>query len=288
MNLVRFSVPAVAFAASVLLVSCTSDESGSGAEATSSSAAATATRPSQTLPVAAVGDALADGDTTLTVHMITTGAACDYGSSASLPVGATLVQIRAEVENRADDVVALDPVDVVNDDGSSADWPADMKDGGTGCFPSDHSDDYANWSEELPVGGPTYVYGDIAVPVGAEFLNIGGYRFEIPENEADDVEGPELTPEVDESSAPADESAPAAVGDYICPDSGINVVDPMDCQRPDGWTGPYYVDVDPNSGAYDPRYYHQDGTAKTSWELQTKAGCDEGYITDPELCAAVQ
>ncbi|MGP5249888.1 hypothetical protein ACTXLS_10240 [Corynebacterium variabile] len=286
MYLRRLAAVTAAVTMTVALGACTSDDSDDEEAADSSSSAAPEATPD--LPEAAVGDALEIGEATLTVHMMTRGSECDYGSDGELPAGAELVQLRAEVDNGGDAGLTLDPVNVVYEDGSSVDWPTEMKDGGTGCIQADHSDEYYNWSEELPVGGPAYVYGNISVPEGAGFLNIGGYRFEIPEDEIDDVEEPDLTPGVDEGVVPEDAPAPAAAGDYICPDSGMNVVDPEECQRPAGWTGPYYVGVDPNSGAYDPRYYHEDGTAKTSWELQTKAGCDEGYITDPELCAAVQ
>ena len=286
MYLRRLAAVTAAVTMAVTLGACTFDDSDDGEVAASSSSAEPEVTPD--LPEAAVGDALEIGDATLTVHMITRAAKCDYGSEGELPAGAELVQLRAEVDNGGDAGLTLDPVDVVNEDGSSADWPAEMKDGGTGCIQADHSDDYFNWSEGLPVGGPIYVYGNIAVPEGAGFLNIGGYRFEIPEVEVDDVEGSDPTPGADEGVVPEEEPAPVAAGDYICPDSGISVATPEDCQRPDGWDGPYYVDVDPNSGAYDPRFYHEDGTAKTSWDLQTKDGCDNGTITDPELCAAVQ
>lgn len=210
MYLRRLAAVTAAVTMTAALGACTSDDSDDGETPAASSSAAPEAAPD--LPEAAVGDALAIGDATLTVHMITRAAECDYGSDGELPAGAELVQLRAEVDKSGDVGATLDPVDVVNEDGSSADWPAEMKDGGTGCIQADHSDDYVNWEEELPVGGPTYVYGNIAVPEGAGFLNIGGYRFEIPEDEVDDVEAPDPTPGVDEGVMPEDTDGTADYG----------------------------------------------------------------------------
>lgn len=285
----RILVLSTAVAATVVLGACSSDDPEDGRSSVADSPAVTTSVAARELPAGAVGDALDNGDVTLTVHMITAGEQCDYGSDGTLPNGSVLVQIRAEVDNRGDSGTILAPVDVVNEDGSSVERPEEMKTEGPGCVRADHSDDYDNWDEELPPGGPTYVYGSIAVPAGAKYLGIGDHRFEIPDTEVDDVQGPNPTPGEDAAVLPEETpgygtagdsgaAAPGAAdpgaaepqiqGDYICPDSGARVTDPMDCQRPDGWDGPYYVDVDPGSSAYDPRFYHEDGTAKTSTEIQ--------------------
>lgn len=74
-------------------------------------------------------------------------------------------------------------------------------------------------------------------------------------------------------------------GDYVCPQTDHFVHDPSECQRPEGWEGPYYVDVVPGSESYDPDFYHEDGTARTSGEIQLRNGCEDGYITGPECDA---
>ena len=270
MYLRRLAAVTAAVTMTVALGACTSDDSDDGEAAASSSSAAP--EAALDLPEAAVGNALEIGDAALTVHMMTRGSECDYGSDGELPAGAELVQLRAEVDNEGDAGLTLDPVNVVNEDGSSADWPAEMKDGGTGCIQADRSDEYYNWSEELPVGGPTYVYGNIAVLEGAKFLNIGGYRFEIPEGEADDVEGPDPTPGVDEWVVPEGADGTA--------DSGSTEPDPATIPFADGGTCPAYL-----CG-----YGHDENgnPNPSSGEIQTKDGCDQGYINDAELCARIE
>lgn len=268
MYLRRLAAVTAAVTMTVALGACTSDDSDDEEAADSSSSAAPEATPD--LPEATVGDALEIGEATLTVHMMTRGSECDYGSDGELPADAELVQLRAEVDNGGDAGLTLDPVNVVYEDGSSADWPAEMKDGGTGCIQADHSDEYYNWSEELPVGGPTYVYGNVAVPEGAGFLNVSGYRFEIPEDSVDDGEsatnidgeaagaaptvvacepgiaGPALWS--DGTTAYSQECADEVIasrGDYQCSGTDSYVDDPSQCgvsSAPDPETAQYWAE----------------------------------------------
>lgn len=221
MSIIRSSAAvAAALSTTVALVACSSDDGGTDS-ADTTAASTTSAAAGEKLTPAAVGDAIDEGNSTFTVHMITTGAECDYGADGELPDKSKLVQIRAEVEDRNDSGwFVFDPTDTVKEDGSRLPWPDDLKYGATGCVQADHSDDYVNWGEDIPAGQTTLVYGNFAVPEDAQYLNIRGHRFEIPESEADDVEAPtpaagEQAPQepVADSPAPVDPAPENAAPD---------------------------------------------------------------------------
>jgi hypothetical protein len=205
----RCAAASVALATTVALTACGSDEEKTTASTTVAETTTVETDNPELTP-AAVGDELTDGEASFIIHMMTTDADCDYGSEEARADGAKLVQIRAEVEDRSDDGgFTFNPTAPVNEEGSEIDWPGEMKDAGTGCVASDHSDGYLNWEDDVPTSEQTYVYGDFAVPQEARFLRVRDYVFEIPEEEIDDVVAPEVDPEAEQAPVDPDpEQAP--------------------------------------------------------------------------------
>jgi hypothetical protein len=230
MSIIRSTAAvAAALSTTVALVACSSDDDGTDSADTTAASTASAAAGEKLAP-AAVGDAIDEDNSTFTIHMNTTGAECDYGADGELPDKSKLVQIRAEVDGRNDSGwFVFDPADTVKEDGSRLPWTDDLKYGATGCVQADHSDDYVNWGEDIPAGQTTFVYGNFAVPEDAQYLNIRGHRFEIPDEEVDDVEAP----------APAsDEPAPQEA----VPDSPASVDPAPENAAPDPETAQYWAE----------------------------------------------
>jgi len=81
----------------------------------------------------------------------------------------------------------------------------------------------------------------------------------------------------------------AGRGEYRCPRTDHYVHDPAECgtSSPDPATIPY-ADGGTCPAALCGYGYDENGNPNpSSGEIQTQGGCEEGYITDPELCAAV-
>ena len=94
---------------------------------------------------------------------------------------------------------------------------------------------------------------------------------------------------------PADEAAQAGsgAGDYQCPGTGAYVSGPEQCAQdqqyaPQDLSTVAYADGG-TCPAYKCGYGHDENGNRnpSSGEIQTKHGCDTGYITDPALCGAV-
>ena len=111
-----------------------------------------------------------------------------------------------------------------------------------------------------------------------------------------EVEEPVAAPERDSIWAPPGEG-------YNCPSTDAFVWDPADCNPSNGIMSPedmWWLNGEPDPAtipmadggtcpAYQCGYGHDENgnPNPTSGELQAPHGCEEGYITDPELCAAV-
>ncbi|MDN6706348.1 hypothetical protein [Corynebacterium glyciniphilum] len=276
----RGALLAAGAAAALVLTSCSddgSDDTPATTDSTATTAPALTTAPTASSVSAEVGEDISEDGVTWTIHSISRDAECDYGSAGQPEDSFDLVQFRAEVHNRhASDPFVFDPTDVVAENGESLEWPDDMQDSGGYCEPVPGDDGYINWDDEVAADTQTFVYGAFAVPENTEFMSIRGHTFAIPEDYIDDVQGPddEAGPEPTEGETPAE---PQGESQSIWAPTGEP--DPATVPIPDGGTCPAAI-----CG-----YGHDEhgNPNPSSGELQTQHGCEEGYVTDPELCAAV-
>jgi hypothetical protein len=297
----RSAFVAAAAATALILTACSGDGSGDTPASTTSPAA---TAPSTPLVDAEVGKDITDDGATWTIHSISRNAECDYGSVDEPQTGFELVQFRAGVHNEhAGNAFVFEPTDVVTENGELLAWPDELRGSGGFCEPAPGDDGYINWDDEVEAGTQTFVYGAFAVPENTGFMSIRGHKFAIPEDYIDDVEGPgeEPGPEPSAEQVPAESQgepssiwAPTGEG-YQCPQTDAFVWDPADCTPENLGAGslpdPATVPI-PDGGTCPAAicgYGHDENgnPNPSSGELQTQDGCEEGYITDPELCAAV-
>lgn len=274
------------------LAACGSDEPSEQSGATTSTTSTTSQGSVAPLVDSEVGDEIVEGATTWTIHSISRNAECDYGTTGAPDEGSDLIQFRAGVDNeQASDPFRLDPTEIVVGDGTSADWPRDMRDGEVRCTPVSRDDGYLGWGDEVAPGTRAFVNGAFAVPEGTDFMTIRGHRFEIPDDRVDDV--PE--PDAEEVELDAGTDAPAEqpgsmwgpVGEgYRCPRTDASVWDPADC-TPENLGAVAAPDPDPSTvpitdGGTCPAavcgYGHDEhgNPNPSSGELQTRDGCERG------------
>ena len=294
-NRFRRSLLATGAVLTLTLAACGDDSTSSSTNPTAETNPTSEAAP-EPLIDAEVGEEITEDGAAWTIHSISRNAECDYGTTGEVHDGADLIQLRAEVKNDdAGEGFVFDPT------GEDVDWPGDIQNGDK-CETVPGDDGYLAWEDTIEPAPENFVYGAFAVPEGSEFMNIRGYRFALPEDYIDDVEvqsGDNATPEVTEpepelETEPQSIWAPAGEG-YQCPRTDAFVWDPANCTPenlgaepipdpatipiPDGGTCPAYL-----CG-----YGHDENgnPNPSSGELQTQGGCEDGYITDPELCAAV-
>lgn len=305
----RTALFAAGAAVALTLTACTGNSSDGESVTTATTEPTTMTESAaEPLVDAEVGEEISEGSATWTIHSISRDTQCDYGPSDEQHDGYDLIQFRASVHNEhPDEGFSFDPTDAVDADGEPAEWPDDMRDNTAPCEPVPGDDGYVNWDDGVDPATEAFVYGAFAAPENVEFMSIRGYKFGVPEDYIDDVQGPDeevaADPATDPVAEPAPEETPAEPNSiwaptgqgHQCPRTDAFVWDPADCTPENLGAGPL---PDPASipvadGGTCPAavcgYGHDEygNPNPSSGELQTQFGCEDGYITDAELCAAV-
>lgn len=192
----------------------------------------------------------------------------------------------------------LDDPQVVDEEGftQNASWSSYCEDAPT---------DYEDWSQTVDTGQKIRVYGSWVIPEGASEMLLHDTRIELPK--AEEPNSSTSSPATSASAAPV---AEPTVVECLFGTPGPSLMS-------DGTTiytdycfsalgGPAYLEQESQSGLQDdpsnipfadggtcPAYRCGYGTNDqgqpnpSSGEIQTLHGCQEGYITDPDLCGAV-
>lgn len=243
-----------------------------------------------------------DGDiVNLTITDAQIGGECRYGTvdyvSPTTDADGQLVQLWGEVapEHVTNNTwtVAEDPEAITADGFTEAvgeAWECDLS-------PDGHKD----WTEGVDVGEKIRVYSAYRVPADFVALKFGNSRIEHEALEAANTSQPATTTatkaaEVASTSAAAQE--PYAVrclegtpGPAEWSDGSI--AHSEDCFQQLG--GPEYLEAErqaglvPGGAAVNGYGYAENGARNpSSGEVQAYHGCQDGYIDDPELCAAAE
>lgn len=277
------------------LTACGSDEkvasSNTETATTTSSNTSTATPSAEYFSIGDTVNVGIDGEVVnMTLTAAQVGGECFYGAGESdgEPDG-QLLQLWAEVETNQlahNSSAALENPQVITQDEATQTVDLDR-----GCMHS--TEGHSLWQERLDPVEKIRVYGAFRVPTGFESLKFNQYRITAVDLEKG-------------TNAPTQEPAPAVEEPYV-----VRCLDgtPGPAEWSDGTTryseecfqklgGPAYLESEAGSGleapcdgpAYLCGYGEAPNGARnpTSGEIQTYHGCQEGYITDPALCAGAE
>lgn len=241
-----------------------------------------------------------DGDIVhLTITAAQVGGECKYGTVdyliPSTDADGQLVQLWAEIEAEALNhntwTMVSDPEVITKDGFTERINPAGD------CAPS--PDGRSSWSESVDLGEKIRVYGSFRVPTEFEALKFESNR--IPREELENA-SKDAPPASSTMAGPSDEepgsTEPHVVeclegtpGPAMWSDGEIRHSE--DCFHALG--GPAYLEEEAKSGlqpggaAVNGYGYAPNGARNpSSGEIQTHHGCQEGYISDPDLCAGVE
>lgn len=245
-----------------------------------------------------------DGDVVnLTLTEAQVGGECRYGTvdymEPTTDADGKLVQLWAEVEpeylTHNTWTMAEDP-EVITADGFTAAvgmaWECDSS-----------TEGHRDWSEGVDMGEKIRVYESYRVPDDFVALKFGSNRIEREELESAGSSQPATTTTVSKAAEVASTSA-VAQEPYVvrCLEgtpgpaewSDGSIAHSEDCFQQLG--GPEYLEAErqaglvPDGGAAVNGYGYAENGARnpSSGEVQAYHGCQDGYIDDPELCAAAE
>lgn len=244
-----------------------------------------------------------DGDVVnLTLTEAQVGGECRYGTvdyvEPTTDADGKLVQLWAEVEpehlTHNTWTMAEDP-EVITADGFTAAvgmaWECDSS-----------TEGHRDWSEGVDMGEKIRVYEAYRVPDDFVALKFGKSRIEREELESAGTSQPATTTTVSKAAEVASTSA-VAQEPYVvrCLEgtpgpaewSDGSIAHSEDCFQQMG--GPEYLEAErqaglvPGGAAVNGYGYAENGARNpSSGEVQAYHGCQDGYIDDPELCAAAE
>lgn len=287
------------------LVACgDAEEPATTTEETSTTESTTAQAESATFTIGEPVNIGYDGDVVnLTLTEAQVGGECRYGTvdyvEPTTDADGKLVQLWAEVEpeylTHNTWTMAEDP-EVITADGFTAAidmaWECDSS-----------TEGHRDWSEGVDMGEKIRVYESYRVPDDFVALKFGKSRIEREELESAGTSQPATTTIVSKAAEVASTSA-VVQEPYVvrCLEgtpgpaewSDGSIAHSEDCFQQLG--GPEYLEAErqaglvPDGGAAVHGYGYAENGARnpSSGEVQTYHGCQDGYINDPELCAAAE
>lgn len=248
-------------------------------------------------------------DASFTPEDVTMSDAClgrvdDYGSGPELVDGKTYLQVSGvfEVRTAENGWTMLHDPQIINSEGFT-----ETPDMAINCH---EGDGYELWSSTLDEGQKAKHFGVWIVPENAEYMLFENTKMMLPKID-DAGEIIDTTPSVSMTQSAAPEtvaaleqasSAPVFVqcweNDAALMSDQTIVYDPVNCRHDDDETHrakEVWMHEDGPAPSYEGcaaaicGYGHneQDQRNPSSGEIQTLHGCQEGYITDAELCGAV-
>lgn len=250
-----------------------------------------------------IGDTInvgANGDViNLTITAAQLGGDCKYGTvdyvEPTSDADGQLVQLWAEIEAETlthNSWTMVDDPEVITKDGfTESASPASE------CAPS--TDGHSSWSDTVDLGEKIRVYGSFRAPNGFKQIKLDGNRITREELEKATDDAPPASQSAPEPAAQENESAEPYVveclegtpGPALWSDGSTRYSE--DCFQKLG--GPEYLDQESQSGlqpggaAVTGYGYAPNGARNpSSGEIQAYHGCQDGYITDPALCAGAE
>lgn len=233
------------------------------------------------------------------------GRADDYGSGPELVDGKTYLQVSGIFEVRTADngwTMLHDP-QIIGSEGFT-----ETPEMAINCH---EGDGYESWSNTLDEGQKAKHFGVWIVPEDAEYMLLENTKMKLPKvEEAGEIVDTTPAVSVTQSAVPETTAAPAPGPASPAPGPASSAPVFVECWENDAALmsdqtiiyDPINCDLD---GSVDPSTvpYAEGGTCPaaicgygtndqgqrnpTSGEIQTLHGCQEGYITDAELCDAV-